>query len=597
MENLGLNHIYFKENLEIVSGNKEFYIFTDADDHRYALVDELVNPSEKEQFLDFLKFSKETDDFGLFHFRTTAGIYKPYVVNFTDGPEDNLTTLNLLDFADALALFKRTSLENKIHISALSVSDEYIFTYRNSTRTFKLYQFYNGKKNKLLVDTIEGFRKNALRNGLVLGKNIPLFKKFLASLENLEETVSAKFESSIRSNGMFFENVVFTGILLKERDDTLVVGRVVSSDKIEQLEKTNSLIEELKFDSLTKIYNKRAITEYAIKRFGVSKGEKIALIIVDLDHFKPVNDVYGHLAGDKVLAKTGAILHGIAGEDNAVGRYGGDEFMMIVGGMDDELVIRGTLHSILVQVRTAFENSFDDIKITASVGCAILNKDGKTYEELFKKADFCLYRAKDKGRNRYVFFRDDLHGELYKKASEVKTDGIKYDDREVKELEYMSNFISDLGVSPVNAIKSVLEHMKSTYNLDDIALYYGKEMKLAYSIGEISESQSEATYVFSPGFQAALDGKKFVRIDFPEDLKVEYGEFLQEMNRREIKSTIQCVLYAGDTIKGLVTFDRRKAPARWAEYEKNCAILFSSSINLLPDSTKNDFIIYSKENG
>lgn len=581
MEQLGLNHVFFNKDLVIVNGSKEFFIFFDRPENVFMRIDELVLPEEKDQFINFIQDSTVPDDFRIFHFKTNTKKYNPYVITIDKSEEP--FCLNLLDFKESLKLYKNTAIQNRLYVSAFSITDEYTFSYRASNGIFKIYNHSNGHKMKLLVDNIADLKNNAVRNALVLGKNIQLFEEFINKLKNLEDNISVEMESSIRSNGMVFENVVFKGKLHEEKNDTLIVGRILPSETLDRAEKTNSLIKELKFDSLTKVYNKKAITEYAIKRIGVNKDDFIALIIVDLDHFKPVNDAYGHMAGDKVLEKTGELLRNIAGENNAVGRYGGDEFMVIMDGMTDELILRGVLHAILVQIRTAFENCFDDIKVTASVGCAVHRKDALTYEELFKKADFCLYRAKDKGRNRYVFFRDDLHGELYKKASESKDKGIKYDDREVKELEYMSEFMLELGANPTQAMRIILEHMVETYNLDDISIYYGDEMKRVYSLGSENETQSEAKYVFSEGFKNALAGKKYVRIDFPEDLKDEYGDFKSEMEKREIKSTIQCVLYSGSDIKGLVTFDRTKAPARWAEYEKNCSLMFASSLNLLPD--------------
>jgi hypothetical protein len=261
--------------------------------------------------------------------------------------------------------------------------------------------------------------------------------------------------------------------------------------------------------------------------------------------------------------------------------------------VESEVLLRGTLQAILETVRNNFADSFDDIKITTSIGASVFPDNGTTYDELFKKADFCLYRAKDKGRNRYVFFRDDLHLKLYQQSVE-DTAGVKYQGREILELKYMAAFMQNLGWTPYKAIKDVLEHMRETYNLSDVSIYYGENLNRIYCVGEESPLQDNARYVLGSEFKKLLElNKRFVRMDFPEDLK-DSPEIRDEFLRRNVRSTIQYILGSPEEIKGLVTFDRLGCSSQWAEYEVNCAVMFASSYNLLPEAIKVDFALYSK---
>jgi hypothetical protein len=299
------------------------------------------------------------------------------------------------------------------------------------------------------------------------------------------------------------------------------------------------------------------------------------------------------LAGDKVLEQSGKILNNIVGNNGFVGRYGGDEFFIVLNNVESEVLLRGTLQAILETVRNNFADSFDDIKITTSIGASVFPDNGTTYDELFKKADFCLYRAKDKGRNRYVFFRDDLHLKLYQQSVE-DTAGVKYQGREILELKYMAAFMQNLGWTPYKAIKDVLEHMRETYNLSDVSIYYGENLNRIYCVGEESPLQDNARYVLGGEFKKLLESnKRFVRMDFPEDLK-DSPEIRDEFLRRNVRSTIQYILGSPEEIKGLVTFDRLGSSSQWAEYEVNCAVMFASSYNLLPEAIKVDFALYSK---
>ena len=154
---------------------------------------------------------------------------------------------------------------------------------------------------------------------------------------------------------------------------------------------------------------KKTITEYAKKRISEEKEKRIVIAILDVDHFKSVNDTFGHLYGDKVLARVGGRLKEIVGEDGVIGRIGGDEFMIVFNGLDDDQVLRGMLRAIRTQIKWEFAEDFENLSITCSIGASIFPVNGRDYEDLFKKADCCLYIAKEKGRDRYVFFRDEMH--------------------------------------------------------------------------------------------------------------------------------------------------------------------------------------------
>ena len=113
-----------------------------------------------------------------------------------------------------------------------------------------------------------------------------------------------------------------------------------------------------------------------------------------------------------MLARVGRKLKEVVGEDGVVGRIGGDEFVIIFNGINDEHELRGMLRAIRTQIKWEFVDDFEDLMITCSIGAAYSPNNGHEYEELFKKADYCLYVAKEKGRDRYVFFRDDLHKDM-----------------------------------------------------------------------------------------------------------------------------------------------------------------------------------------
>lgn len=176
------------------------------------------------------------------------------------------------------------------------------------------------------------------------------------------------------------------------------------SKKIEYLEKElERAKEESKEDFLTKLYNKRAIEEFMkIKEAEYERyGHNFAIVFLDLDHFKNVNDTYGHDAGDAVLSAFAKILKSEARSVDIVGRFGGEEFIVILGETDSNggMVFAQKVRDKLKKSRMIYK----DERIELTVSCGVHDRDKSvSIQSLIKSADECLYKAKKEGRDRVV---------------------------------------------------------------------------------------------------------------------------------------------------------------------------------------------------
>lgn len=167
------------------------------------------------------------------------------------------------------------------------------------------------------------------------------------------------------------------------------------------VEWTEALRANASRDPLTGLQNRAAFEQSIRSLLPRAQSEEcpLSLIVVDIDHFKQVNDVWGHQAGDQVLSNFGELASQMVRDCDVIGRIGGEEFCIAVWNCDNEPAERlaQRIKQGLAQLEHSALNS--DIRLTASFGLATA-REGESYERLFARADEALYRAKDNGRDR-----------------------------------------------------------------------------------------------------------------------------------------------------------------------------------------------------
>ena len=166
------------------------------------------------------------------------------------------------------------------------------------------------------------------------------------------------------------------------------------------------LQEQAMRDPLTGLYNRRYIQETLPRDLSRAKreGYPLALVMLDLDHFKWINDTHGHAAGDQVLKIVSALLIQGARESDMVCRYGGEEFLIALPGMSPEQALKKVQAWCLELAQTDIHVGRAKVKVTLSAGIAVYPEHGTDADTLISHADRALYSAKDQGRNRVVCF-------------------------------------------------------------------------------------------------------------------------------------------------------------------------------------------------
>ncbi len=164
-------------------------------------------------------------------------------------------------------------------------------------------------------------------------------------------------------------------------------------------------------DALTGLANRRLFTAHLDHALVTARreGTRLAVMFLDLDRFKTVNDSLGHETGDKLLVEVGRRLSEAVRQTDTLARMGGDEFAVMIERVDDDLLISNLAERVLHLLEPPVRIGEFELKAGASIGIAVGFSDGATSDELLKNADTAMYRAKERGRGRFEYYMPELN--------------------------------------------------------------------------------------------------------------------------------------------------------------------------------------------
>ena len=234
------------------------------------------------------------------------------------------------------------------------------------------------------------------------------FYKSMRSTLKLEGRWRGEVRNKRKSGEVYYEWLTITATKDTEGRVLNYVG--VFADISDIKHSQNRLHELVNHDPLTGLPNLRLLNElleHYIKRAEREKHQ-IALLFIDLDRFKSVNDSLGHQVGDKLLLETSKRISLSMRESDLVARLGGDEFVVMMDMISNPNDASLVATKILNALQTEFNIDGKEIFISASIGISIFPKDCNDVDSLIKAADIAMYQVKNKGKNNYCFYSDDL---------------------------------------------------------------------------------------------------------------------------------------------------------------------------------------------
>jgi len=256
-------------------------------------------------------------------------------------------------------------------------------------------------EGKPLLEMIAGNRWSS-------GQFPPSLHDLAERLKNRENFSNMLVQVSILGEERWWE---LSGTPMRDEHGRFTGFRGVGSDVTEQRKSSEKIAYLARYDTLTQLPNRLQLTEALGEalRYAVQWRTRCALLMVDLDRFKAVNDSLGHMTGDKLLAQVSSRLQSLMGENQMVGRLGGDEFAVVVRDASSPHVISDLARRVIDRLSEPYQVDHHTLYVGASVGSAVGPRDGGTVEEMMRNADLALYQAKDMGGGEHCRFEPELH--------------------------------------------------------------------------------------------------------------------------------------------------------------------------------------------
>lgn len=234
---------------------------------------------------------------------------------------------------------------------------------------------------------------------------------------------------------------------IHDRQGNILGAVIVFRDVIVSRERRLQMLHLAEHDALTDLPNRLLLNDRLARSIALARryGRRLAVLFLDCDRFKHINDTLGHAIGDQVLRSVAKRLTTCVRESDTVSRHGGDEFLVLLSELDHPEDAEAIAQKIVTSVAEPHQISGHELQLTASVGIALYPEDGQDAQSLIMRADTAMYYAKNTGRNRVGFYRSDMEAPAIKRSS-IESELRNALDKNELELYYQPTIDLDTGV-------------------------------------------------------------------------------------------------------------------------------------------------------
>lgn len=368
-------------------------IYSEEHDPIFALLDQKVKHKEKVIELEHRMVRRDGTIIWL--------LVKGYFSYEKQTPE---LTCSFMDITKRKQMEEAAKISEERFRIALAVTDSTIFEYDIKTKVM-----IHGDRSAIaygLQHRTENVPESLLERGTVHEESADDFLRMYHQIQTGEKMASCLVRVNEVGIGYVWRKIIMTNIFDEQGQAVQAIG--VLEDVDEQVKREQALRYQTEIDPLTGLYNRRYMIDCIKENLKETTNTKKAIMIIDIDNFKQVNDQNGHMYGDFVLSESAKRVQSEFHHDVYIGRIGGDEFFAFFTNIESHDMAQAYAMRIIQNFHEEFCNRGVHQLVTCSVGFAMFPDDGASFEMLYQNADLALYEAKKSGKNKAMGYTTSM---------------------------------------------------------------------------------------------------------------------------------------------------------------------------------------------
>lgn len=574
-KNIKMSVAVIGKNYRVLTADRFFYEFVGSS--REIPVNYIIHPEDLSSFYEAVERVGDEPQHLIIRMQNAGHIYRYFKVRLelnnrvVDGFQTY--TMTVMDICAVEARYAELEFNISKYRRYMALMNEFYFEYDIDSREFKLFVYLNDRSSFIVREDFDVFCKDIIENHLPDEKSRMQFETFRSYVEEGVDNFRVQFATTYLSQASRVDVVSFSGSTFYHNDRKEIVMGIMKCIRMGQKEETYYLTDAAK-DCATGLFNKRAIMEYVTERIRISSSDKMAVVIIDIDNFKEINDNFGHLFGDEVISRVSDVIKSVVNSKGVVGRFGGDEFMIILENYRSKEALEILLGTILQHLKWLYRGIKDELNLTASIGVARFPQDGTKYEELFEKADKALYIVKQRGKNGYLIYDEQIHGSM----SVMKDVAMRKHRLAANWADVISESILELHRFGKAAIPGVLRHVCEATEITGINVYAGKNLEKSYTEGPFDQLMSYSSENVNPDYFKEFDENGVFAVKDVDEILTKYPEIYKISDSNDVRAFMQCLTYSGDIPSVLISYDVITHTYNWGATEANLLILLAKMI-------------------
>lgn len=470
---------------------------------------------------------------------------------------------------------------NDRYMEYFSLIEQLMFSYDVNTDRLRIFMMGSHQQVNFYNGTLDNWKSEKLSDGYIDKKSINVFEHLCSDFRNGEENFEHELKMKVMEDSPKMEWCLVKGKTIEDihNNKHVIATMSIVNAAGGRAGEPSSIMGAR--DAGTDLLNKRAITAYAQRMIEENNDTPITIAVIDIDNFKIINDQYGHMVGDSVIRDVAGVIKEAVEGRGIAGRIGGDEMFIVVENLQTMEDIRTVLRTIRNNVAWLYNNDDTKPNITCSIGSATYPKDARDYDGLFNIADKMLYLAKEKGKNRYVIYRSDLHEDYINGiGAAAKTDShLFYKYRKLAVANQVINSYTKNGAASFAESARIIHE---AFDIDSILLYEkcgDNPWERIVIFGEDIPEQ-KCQFIDSDNYMVSFTEEGVNIIDNINYFESKNKCAFDELSGMGICQSVQFYAKEYDKAKRVVFFNRNRQVSKWSDKEIMYLAIFGNIIGM-----------------